>query len=75
MRALQLDRHELPFWPAATFAALAWLVAWFVAWPLSQWATFELLGLEHGSSFYALGHPKLMAAALSDCVQRMYSSR
>jgi len=51
MRALQLDRHELPFWPAATFAALAWLVAWFVAWPLSQWATFELLGLEHGSSF------------------------
>ncbi len=70
MRTLTLHRHERPFWPAAGLAAMAWLVAWFAAWPLSQWVTFDLLGLSHGSSlgeavaFFLYDVPKVLLLLL-----------
>ncbi len=51
MNTLTLRRSDLPFWPTAALAVIAWLVAWFAAWPVSQWVAFDLLGLEPGSSF------------------------
>ena len=70
MRALTLDRHELPFWPLAALAAVAWVIAWFAAWPLSQWIAFDLLGLAHGSSlgeavaFFLYDVPKVLLLLL-----------
>ena len=70
MRALTLHRHELPCWPTAVLAAIAWVVAWFAAWPLSQWIAFDLLGLEHGSSlgealaFFLYDVPKVLLLLL-----------
>ncbi len=70
MGTLTLHRHELPFWPTAALAALAWLIAWFAAWPFSQWVAFDLLGLEHGSSlgeavaFFLYDVPKVLLLLL-----------
>ena len=70
MRALTLDRHELPFWPLAALAAVAWVIAWFAAWPLSQWIAFDLLGLAQGSSlgeavaFFLYDVPKVLLLLL-----------
>ena len=70
MRTLTLHRHELPPWPTAALAAIAWLVAWFAAWPLSQWIAFDLLGLERGSSlgealaFFLYDVPKVLLLLL-----------
>ena len=70
MGTLTLQRHHLPFWPAAALAVLAWLIAWFAAWPFSQWFAFELLGLERGSSlgeavaFFVYDVPKVLLLLL-----------
>jgi uncharacterized protein len=70
MRTLTLPRQHLPFWPAVTLAAGAWLAAWFAAWPLSQWFAFDLLGLARGSSageavaFFAYDVPKVLLLLL-----------
>lgn len=70
MRALTFHRHEPPFWPAATIAAGVWVAAWFAAWPLSQWITFDLLGLDRGRSlgealaFFLYDVPKVLLLLL-----------
>ena len=70
MGTLTLQRHHLPFWPAAALAVVAWLIAWFAAWPFSQWFAFELLGLERGSSlgeavaFFVYDVPKVLLLLL-----------
>ena len=70
MGALTIDRHHLPFWPAAAFAAVAWLVAWLASWPLSQWLAFDLFGLEQGSAvgeavaFFLYDVPKVLLLLL-----------
>ena len=66
MGTLALQRLQLPFWPAAALAVLAWLVAWFAAWPVSQWLAFDVLGLQAGSSlgeavaFFLYDVPKVL---------------
>ena len=70
MGTLTLHRLQLPFWPAVVVAVGAWLVAWFAAWPLSQWLTFEVLGLDEGSSlgealaFFLYDVPKVLLLLL-----------
>lgn len=70
MGTLTLQRHQLPFWPTAAVAVMAWLIAWFAAWPVSQWLAFDLLGLEEGSSlgeavaFFAYDVPKVLLLLL-----------
>ncbi len=70
MHATVLQRHHLPFWPAAALAVMAWLIAWFAAWPLSQWVAFDLLALAPGSSlgeavaFFLYDVPKVLLLLL-----------
>jgi len=70
MDTLTLQRHHIPFWPTVALAAMAWLAAWFAAWPVSQWAAFDVLGLEQGSSlgeavaFFLYDVPKVLLLLL-----------
>jgi len=70
MGTLTLQRQHLPFWPTVALAVAAWLVAWFLAWPLSQWVTFDLLGLQEGSpvgealAFFLYDVPKVLLLLL-----------
>jgi uncharacterized membrane protein YraQ (UPF0718 family) len=70
MSTLAVQRRQLPFWPIASLALTAWLIAWFVAWPLSQWLTFDLLGLAPGSAlgeavaFFLYDVPKVLLLLL-----------
>jgi len=58
--------RRLPLWPTVGVGAAAWLVAWLVNLPASEWAAYDLLGLERGShlgdsvAFFLLDVPKVL---------------
>ncbi len=70
MTTLAVRPLHLPFWPKATAAVAAWLVAWFANLPLADWAAYELLALERGShlgdavAFFLLDVPKVLLLLL-----------
>jgi uncharacterized membrane protein YraQ (UPF0718 family) len=70
MTTLALRRSHLPFWPTATLAVAAWLIAWFANLPVANWAAYDLLGLERGShvgdavAFFLLDVPKVLLLLL-----------
>ena len=70
MTTLALRRSHLPFWPTATLAVVAWLIAWFANLPVANWVAYDLLGLERGShlgdavAFFFLDVPKVLLLLL-----------
>jgi uncharacterized membrane protein YraQ (UPF0718 family) len=70
MTTLAVRRWHLPFWPAAVFAAGAWVTAWFVNLPAANWAAYDLLRLEPGThlgdavAFFLYDVPKVLLLLL-----------
>ncbi len=66
MTTLALRRREVPLWAIVGLGTAAWLVAWLVNLPASEWAAYDLLGLERGSqfgdsvAFFLLDVPKVL---------------
>jgi len=66
MTSIAISRPRAPLRVAVSGAVAAWLVAWFTEAPLSDWLTFEVLGLERGShfgeavAFFLLDVPKVL---------------
>jgi uncharacterized membrane protein YraQ (UPF0718 family) len=56
----------VPFWGVVGAGVVAWLIAWFTILPLSQWLTFEVLGMAEGSAageavaFFLFDLPKVL---------------
>lgn len=59
-------RIHPPFWGVVGVGVVGWLVAWFTILPLSQWLTFDVLGMEPGSAageavaFFLFDLPKVL---------------
>ena len=61
-----LERQDLVLYLKLAAATLAWWVAYSLIWPISQWLTFDVLGLARGShlgeavAFFLYDVPKIL---------------
>ena len=61
-----LERQDLVLYLKVAAAILAWWVAYSLIWPISQWLTFDVLGLARGShlgeavAFFLYDVPKIL---------------
>ena len=67
---MSLRRVELPIGRTIAAAVGIWLVAWFAALPVTDWLTFDVVGLERGSqagqaiAFFLFDVPKVLLLLL-----------